>query len=440
MKKNILWIVTDQQRADSISINGSKNSSTPNIDMLARTGVNFTNAISGFPLCCPFRGSMLTSKYPHKCVPGHQYRKPEELPTIADVFNDNGYETYYVGKWHIDGAKEENCNTSTHIVPKHRRGGFDTWLGYENNNAQYDCYLHGHRFDEEISLFKLNGYETDMLTDLFIDFVTNRDKNAPFFAVVSVQPPHDPYVAPPKFLKNHIPSKIEFKCNVPDVQYIKEQAAVDLAGYYAMIENVDYNVGRIVDTLTELKYIEDTHIMYFSDHGDMHGSHGQFKKTTVYQEAIRIPFIISGETRREDENHYVGDVDNILINHVDIAPTSLGLCNIEIPDWMEGTDYSGVRLREKYRDDYPDSAYLQSVIPTKHPGSVNKPWRGIITSDGYKYACFENCDWVLFDLNKDPYEMVNLAHDDMYLKLRLNLREKLEQWIISTEDEFSLPE
>lgn len=440
-RNNVLWIVTDQQRAETLSINGCENASTPVLDTLAKTGVNITNAVSGFPLCCPYRGSMLTSVYPHKCVPGHEYQMPVNQPTVASVFNENGYDTFYLGKWHLDGAKEAEERAGTHFVPKERRGGFNSWLGYENNNAQYDCYLHGHRRDKEVEMFRLDKYETDAITDIMIDYLQERSsEDKPFFAVMSIQPPHDPYVAPPENQKGHNPADIKFRPNVPPVESIRKTASRELSGYYAMVENIDKNVGRIVDCLNKTGLMENTHIIFFSDHGDMHGSHGQFRKTTPYQEAINVPFIISGEKRGA---HVVqrgtGNVDNILINHVDIAPTSLGLCDIQIPDWMEGTDYSAIRCLDKPQPKYPTSAYLQCVIPTHHYDSVNKAWRGIVTVDGYKYVCFENMDWLLYDLKEDPYEMVNLAHNDKYIELRKRLNGELKEWIEKTNDNFDIP-
>ena len=103
-RPNVIWIVTDQLRAQALGINGDINVRTPNIDFLARTGLNFTNAVSGYPLCCPFRGSMLTSQYPHKCNPGHDTLMPPSHKTIAHVFREGGYHTCYLGKWHLDGG------------------------------------------------------------------------------------------------------------------------------------------------------------------------------------------------------------------------------------------------------------------------------------------------------------------------------------------------
>ena len=434
-KPNVIWILGDQHRGQALSCRGDANVSTPNIDNLSVYGVNFTGAVSGYPLCCPFRGSMLTGKYPHKCVPGHEFRLDSDQKTIADVFKENGYHTSYVGKWHLDGFKESEGRAALHVVPPNRRGGFDYWMGYENNNSQWDCYVHGNA-DGEIAPYKLEGYETDTLTDLFIDSISKKH-DKPFFAVLSVQPPHNPYSAPEEFMKQHNPAEIKFRPNVPDVGYVKEKAGRELAGMYAMIENLDYNIGRVRNALKEFGIDGNTHIIYFSDHGDMHGSHGQFLKTSPYEEAIRVPFVIGGEklcyNGRKVGRH------NVLINHVDIAPTTLGLCGIDKPDFMQGTDYSGYRLAGRVLENLPDSAFIQSVIATKHPHSVDREWRGVVTNDGYKYVCFENMDWLLFDLNNDPYEQVNLAHNSVYKNLRSRLRSRLKKWIDDTDDKFTVP-
>lgn len=439
-KPNVIWIVADQLRAQALGVNGDPNVHTPNIDFLARTGVNFTGAVSGFPLCCPFRSAMLTGEYPHKCSPGHDMLMPVEHRTIAHVMNDNGYDTCYIGKWHLDGGPENGERAGTHYVPPHRRGGFKTWLGYENNNAQLDCWLHGQKDGKEVEMFRLGGYESDSLTDLMVDYLEEKEgTEEPFFAVLSVQPPHNPYVASPEFAGCR-PADIKFRGNVPDVAYVKEQAAYELAGYYAMIEQIDYNVGRLMKKLGDSGLLEHTHVMFFSDHGDMHGSHGQFRKTTAYEEAVRIPFIISGERQGGHEvGRRTGNIPGALVNHVDIAPTTLGLCGIAVPGWMKGYDYSGFRFTGRGRDDeIPDSAYLQSVIPTGHFDSVNKPWRGIITRDGYKYVCFEEADWMLYDLKTDPLEQVNMAHNNRYSTLRERLKDRLRQWIKDTDDGFRL--
>ena len=184
-RPNIIWVFGDQHRGQALGCAGDPNVHTPNIDRLAAEGVWFHSAVMGFPLCCPSRGSILTGRYPHTCVPGHEQPLPEDATTVAHPFRDAGYHTAYFGKWHLDGAKEAKVNASTHHVPRDRRGGFDTWIGYENNNAQFDCYAHGHRDGEDVDLFKLPTFETDALTDLLLDHVEERAATSqPFFAAV----------------------------------------------------------------------------------------------------------------------------------------------------------------------------------------------------------------------------------------------------------------
>ena len=435
---NLIWIFGDQHRAQALGLAGDANVSTPNVDALAAEGVTFEQAVSGSPLCCPYRGSLLSGRYPHKAVPGHQMQLSPDLFTIAQPFKAAGYATAWFGKWHVDGFQEREGRAAFHQIPRERRGGFDTWIGYENNNAQYDAWVHGHRGAEEVELQRLERYETDALTDLLIEHIRGQAQgDAPFFASLSVQPPHDPYVAPPEELGRHSPGRIELRANVPPVTRIVERARRELAGYYAMIENLDVNLGRVVSALREERLYDDTHIVFFSDHGDMHGSHGQFRKTAPWEESIRVPCVVGGGLRYEMKS---GTRSDAPINHVDMGPTSLGLCGIEVPDWMPGTDYSHHRLRKVAYGVEPDSAYLQLVVPTGHGDSVDRPWRGIVTRDGWKYAVIEGQPWMMFNLAEDPFELVNIAHNTAFRVERARLQKRLAEWIDETGDVFALPE
>lgn len=443
-RPNVIWIMSDQHRAQATGYMGDPNACTPNMDRLAATGANFVNAFAGYPLCCPCRGSMLTSLYPNKCIQGHEYPLPKGCKTIADTFNENGYDTFYLGKWHLEGAKEAVVPTPTYIVPRDRRGGFKTWIGYENNNSQYNCWLHGHDTNGEIPLQRLEGYETDALTDRFIEYLDHKNGTSePFFGVLCVQPPHEPNIAPPEYMQKYNPAAIQLRPNVAKSKKMEAKIRRDLAGYYAQIENLDYNIGRIVKHLLKTGQFFNTHIMVFSDHGDCHGSNGHLRKNVPFEEAIRVPFIISGEIPApyNFDGRLSGDITDVMLNHVDIAPTTLGLCGIEKPDWMEGTDYSGYRLEwRKKPQNAPDSVYLQSIVPTLHGNGADRPWRGIVTRDGWKYVAFEDMPWLMFDLNDDPYETVNLALEPPMMKKRLELQDRLREWIQKTGDSFHLPE
>ncbi len=434
-KQNVIWMFADQLRAQSLSYNGDPNARTPNLARAQVNGLTFGGNVSGFPLCCPFRGSLLTSRYPHQCVPGHEYPLPVGQKTVADVMGDNGYKTAWFGKWHLGGWHEKDGRAAFFITDPARRGGFQTFAGYENNNSQWDCWVHGGAGKDAFH-YRLPGYETDELTNLLIKYIKERaaDQN-PFFAVMSCQPPHDPYVAPERFMANYNPEKLEMRANVAHSASIKADARVELAGYYAMIENFDWNYGRVMQALEESGLLFDTQVMFFSDHGDMHGSQGMFRKTCPYEESIRVPFTISGGVPRS------GGLGTrpVVSNHVDIAPTTLGLCGIQKPDWMLGHDLSHFRTQAPGGGSVPDSAYLQNVVPTGHPNSINTPYRGVVTKDGWKYLCFENRSWLQFNLNDDPYEQANLAQNNKYRAERKKLTERLKQWVADTGDKFAVP-
>ena len=440
-KPNIIWIFSDQQPAHSLGCNGDANARTPNLDRMAASGWNFDNAVAGFPLCCPFRGSLLTGRYPQHCVPGHEFPLPPEMPTAADLFNDAGYDTAYFGKWHLDGKHEwQNPRVAKIEIPFERRGRFKRWIGYENNNMQYDCHVHGHLDARTpFPMRKLPGYETDELASMLVEYLdeqrgARRDECQPFFAVLSVQPPHNPYIAPPEFAARYSPDSIALRPNVAHNPAVENIARRDLAGMYAMIENLDANVGRVLDALRRNNLEDDTWVFYFSDHGDMHGSHGLFKKVMPYQEATRIPFIVFNNAAYRSTNHLAHDRVPHPLNTVDILPTTLGLAGIDAPAFLEGFDFSPLFRRQPLASAPPASAYLQNVVPTGHPDSADRQYRGVLTADNWKYVCTEEGDWLLFNLNDDPYEECNLAFNTKAARKREELRQLTRDWIERTND------
>ncbi len=164
-RPNVLWLTVDQMRAQAMSFAGDPNVRMPNLDRLCRDGVYFPNAVSGFPLCCPARGSWITGRYPHHAVRWHEDALDPSIPTVADAFNAAGYHTAWFGKWHLDGPgdKATQPRTGKKHVPRERRGRFQTWVGYENNNSQRDCWVHGHEGEQEVPLYRLPGHCTTAL-------------------------------------------------------------------------------------------------------------------------------------------------------------------------------------------------------------------------------------------------------------------------------------
>jgi arylsulfatase A-like enzyme len=433
---NIIWIFGDQHRGQALGFRGDPNLSTPVIDNLSRHGRSFDCAVAGAPWCAPFRGALLTGKYPHQngVIKTPKLLDPS-IPTITKPFKEAGYHTTYVGKWHLSGSN------SNHFVKPELRGGFDYWQGYENNNNQEFCDTHGSEGDTPV---RLKGYETDALTDLFIDRL-NKIKDKPFFAVLSVQPPHNPY-CPPANSPYGPPKRsadVQLRRNVPEIPWVQEKARQDYSGYYGMIENLDWNIGRIQRHLRDIGIDDNTYIMFFSDHGDMLGSHGQWEKSAPWEESIRIPFIISHA--RGSAALPTGSCDAV-INHVDIAPTTLGLCGINKPDWMYGHDYSSNCKfaadgwsAPDLREQEPDSAYLQQIPRKFHPLCPNVAWRGVAMRDGWKYVCTPGQDWLLYNTREDPYEMANFVHNAKFAKERIRCWDALKGWIERTGDSFELP-
>ncbi len=436
-RSNVIWFMVDQMRGQALGANGDPNVFTPNLDNMAIAGTNFPNAVSGYPLCCPFRGSMLTSRYAHNhSVKLHQDRLDPAYETIADVFNQHEYETIYLGKWHLAGFKEHEGRTVLRTIPREDRGRFSTWLGYENNNSQWDCYLHGHDGDEEIPHFRLPTYETDALTDMALErLAALSEQDRPFFMVISVQPPHDPYMAPAE-QRRYQAQQLTLRPNIPQTH--QAQARFDLSGYYAQIENIDANIGRLMAGLRESNLLDDTHLMFFSDHGDQLGSHGRFGKCVPYEESVRVPFLIGGTIPMAYDGRRAGNAP-CLVNHVDIAPTTLGLCSIDVPDWMEGFDYShrrtGLNATERIALE-PDSAYLQLIGDRES----SYAWRCVVTRDGWKYACVKGGEWLLFNLNDDPNEQNNLAFNTAFRQKRSEMNALLRQWAEKTGDQFEFPD
>jgi arylsulfatase A-like enzyme len=450
-KPNVIWVLVDQMRYQAMSHTGDPNVSTPHLDRFAIEGASFPYAISGTPLCSPFRGSLLTGLYPHKSsVPALNSPIDYTQPTIATLFQRQGYETAWFGKWHLDGDRPEldlslpENQKNTRQIPPERRCGFDTWLAYENNNQPFNCLVHTDE-GEKMKSFRLQGYETDALTDHAIQWI--KDKNnaspkSPFFLVLSVQPPHNPYVAPDECMSHYNPARLLLRHNVPPVDRIKQRARVDISGYYGAIERIDWNFGRLRESLLEAGIDQNTFIIFFSDHGDMLGSHGQFRKQSPYEESIRIPFIVGGPTRKSISTK----ICNGLVNHVDIAPTTLGLCGIPQEKDMSGFNYAPFLFSDAEDiTQLPESAYISLPVSTAmQPGlvkeeSIDRPFRGIVTNDRWKYVVLEHQPLMLFDLNDDPLELVNLVYNVKYKDIRSKLHKSLNEWIKDTGDSFEMP-
>lgn len=424
VRPNVLILLADQWRAQATGYSGDPNIRTPHLDSLAAISVNFKNAVSGMPVCSPFRASLLTGQRPlTHGVFMNDVQLDTSAVTMAEIYGKRGYDTGYIGKWHLDGhGRLQN------VEPGQRRQGFKYWKANEcTHNYNHSVYYE----DDDLERKVWEGYDTFEQTDEAIDFITSHKESMnPFLMVVSYGTPHAPYhTAPEDYRKRFDSEKIVLRKNVPDSMQVRVKK--DLAGYYAHITALDDMIGRVMQNLRETGQLENTIIVFTADHGDLLGSHGAYKKQQPYDESIRVPMLFYipkslgiAEGKRE-----------ALMNSEDILPTLLGLSDIAVPETMEGIDY---RPYLEGGADLGEQTLISCVQPfgqwnrTQHGG---KEYRGLVTRQ-YTYARDLNGPWLLFDNTADPYQMNNLVGNPEYAIVQEDLDKRLSIRLIETEDEF----
>jgi arylsulfatase A-like enzyme len=418
-RPSFLIVLPDQLRSQALGCLGNPDIRTPNLDALAREGVLFRNTFANTPVCCPARAVLLTGRYAHaNGMVANDLRFRESEVSIAELLREQGYRTGYIGKWHLDGGPR----LPGFVPPGPRRQGFDFWAANECSHAHFDTQY----FRDAATPIAVKKFEAEAWTDLAIEFL-RETRDRPFFLVVSMGPPHDPYGAPEKFLKQYDPASMTMRPNW--VEGTPGGGRKEIAAYAAAVSAVDEQLGRIRDALRDLGQAEDTVLLVTSDHGDMLGSQGRRLKRTPWEESIGVPGIV-----RYPRGGASGRVVDALFTHVDVAPTLLALAGLPVPASMQGTDLSGI-LRGG-ADRGPDSAFFQLFVPY-FSDNVREGWRAVRTGR-YLYARTETEPWLLYDLKSDPYERRNLAADPASASIRAEMEEKLAAWMKRTGDSWSV--
>jgi len=420
-KPDVIFVFADQMRAQATGYAGDNNAITPNLDKLSSESIIFTNAIAGCPVCSPYRASLITGQYPHTHgIFLNDLYLQHKAVSIADAFNENGYNTGWIGKWHLDG------HGRTKFTPPERRQGFKFWKAVE---CTHD-YNHSVYYADTDRKLYWDGYDAIAQAREAARFIKEYDDKKPFALFVSWGPPHDPYdTAPENFKKLFHPEKLILRKNVPES--IEDQARQWLSGYYAHIAALDYSMGIILEALKNHKRQENTIVIFTSDHGDMLGSQGHFNKQKPWDESIMVPFLLRypamfGKKRK---------VFSAPFNAPDIMPTLLSLCGIEIPETVEGKDFSKALLG------LSPSPQKAAVISCYCPfgqwirKNGGKEYRGIRT-DRYTYVRDLSGPWLLYDNKNDPYQLKNLCNNPDYSELQSNLDKLLDEILKETNDEF----
>jgi len=447
-KPNILFVFDDQLRADVCGVYGGRNIETPHIDRLAGQGVRFTNSISSCPLCTPYRGMVQTGRYPTHSgiVMNFVEADHDQNPhCLADVFGAAGYDTGFIGKWHLssgwrreEGLYEPNEQAvalyrektpeTEYVAPGPGRLGYRHWQAFNFHVAFNDYYW----YEDAPERLYSGKYETDTQIDQAIAYMEARKGGGrPFLLCVAPHPPHppfDPAYVPAGYL-DQVPETLHWSPNVPAAN--NPRSVEQMRYYLAMAKNMDDNLGRLMRCLDDSGLAETTIVVFTADHGDMHGSHGRVNKMVPYAEAMNIPLLVRWPGRIE-----AGARFDALQTPMDHLPTLCGLAGIPVPREVDGTDLSRVLLgkgRDR-RDEVLIGSYT-SHWDFFQTGTRWPEWRGVKTRQ------FTYCKWLtggeeLYDDLEDPYQMTNLAEGGKADAVLERMRGRLKDFLAAAHDDF----
>lgn len=413
---NILFILSDQQRNDTLGVHGNPLDLTPNIDAMALRGTCFKHAYSPQPLCTPARACLQTGMYSTSNGSFTNGQKLDNsLPTIANVLNEQGYQTGYIGKWHLSNSQ---------AVKVSDRAGYRYWLAansLEMCSGPYDLRLYNEACEQK----RFPGYRVDGVTDAAIRFIDNqRDQKQPFFLFVSYLEPHFQnnsysYPAPEVYKQRYQGAQMP-----PDLQALSGSAAKNWGGYCGMIKRIDESVGRLNDALISLNMKEDTLIIFTSDHGDHFETRNHFHKSSVHESSCNVPLVIDGP------GFECGGLRNELVSLLDLPPTILDAANAAIPNTFQGK----ILHEQISAPDKDDATILIQVCMQNvgiERGLRTKRWKyGISARDIDDVKATDGTAIIyeeryLYDLENDPYELENLISLPQFQTVRDALRARL---------------
>lgn len=443
-KPNLVYVFADQLRYQSCGFAGDERAITPNIDRLAAEGANFYNAVSGSPMCAPYRASLFTGKYASSTgMAINELRINPNHDCIGHVLHRNDYQTSYIGKWHLWANQlGRHHDTQNSYIPRgpHRLGFDGEWSAYNFHHTYFDTYYHG----DSPERITIPGYEPDGQTDLAIDYLKRvSTTDDPFALFLSIGTPHDPWTQdnvpreyyemfrevdfplPENYRKENDPYGDSWAM-MSDEQRAKLPEWMRV--YYAMTTNLDWNVGRLLSAIDELGLKEDTIFVFTSDHGEMFGAQGRKAKNIFYEEAVRIPFLM-----RWSETISEGLTTDVCLNTPDIMPTLLSMMELPIPEDVEGSDLSPAAFGETFEE--PEAAFMQGMGCTAK-WEDGYEWRALRTKQ-HTYAVYRpDGSEKLFDNIADPFQTRNLIDVSTSQDILNELRALLKQRMHALNDPF----
>ena len=408
---NVIVFFTDQQRWDTVGAHGNPLNVTPNFDRVAREGTFVPNSFTCQPVCGPARSALQTGLYPTKtgC-----FRNSIPLPagqsTLATHFNAAGYDTAYIGKWHL--AADEP-------VPVEQRGGYQHWLAsniLEFTSYAYDTVLS----DADNQPVKLPGYRVDALTDAAIRYV-DQPHDKPFFLFLSFLEPHhqnqhDNYPAPIGYEERLAP-RITLP---PDLAALGGSSAEHYPGYMGMVQKLDEAFGRLLDALHSLGLEDDTIVLFSSDHGSHFKTRNAEYKRSCHESSVHVPTAFQGPGFK-GRGRFEG-----MLSLIDLPPTLLDAAGIAVPAEMQG---HSIMRRLDAPADADEDVFIQ--ISEDHVGRAlrTRRWKYEVSApgaDGWNRMDSPSyTELHLYDLDADPYELEDLVTSPAHAGIRTTLRQRL---------------
>lgn len=428
-KPNVLFVMADEWRAQAFGYTGDTNARTPTIDGFAAESLNFEQAVSGTPVCAPARASLLTGQYP--LTTGVYINDVPLEPTgltLGEVFRNAGYRTGYIGKWHLYGSPDGRYGRREAFIPEDKHFGFQYWKASEcTHDYNHSFYYEGNDPTKKY----WEGYDAFAQTDDACQFLRdNAQSDTPYFLVLSYGPPHFPLeTAPEQYQRMYRDREIELRPNVPHED--AAEASEALRGYYAHIAALDDCFARLLSALEETGTAEDTIVVFTSDHGDMMGSQGMVAEQKLYpwEESNRVPLLV----RYPAEFGKSATRSSALINFPDIMPTLLGLCGLPIPDGVQGTNYFSSESASVLPT---TTAFLSMPVPVMSARAHGiAEYRGVRDAR-YTYVRTLEGPWLLYDNQRDPYQMHNLCGRPEAQEIQSRLDGELNTWLEALGDQF----
>jgi len=420
-RPNIIVFFTDQQRADTTGAHGYPLGLTPNFDRMAARGTHLYNSFTCQPVCGPARSCLQTGYYATQTgVWKNGYRPDPKLPTLGQHFNAAGYHTGYIGKWHLAEHRYHGA------VPREMQGGYQTWLGanlLEFVSGPYETHL----WDQDGREHFLPGYRVDAITDAAIRHMEERRRQEqPYFLFLSYLEPHhqnhsDDYPAPPGYETAYATAPLP-----PDLAALRGTAPQHWPGYCGMIKRCDEALGRIFDALRSQGQLENTIVLFTSDHGcHFKTRNGEYKRS-CHEASIRVPSAIIGPGFNGG-----GRIEE-LVSLVDLPATLLDAAGLKLPPDMPGRSVRPL-VRKTPDANWPEEVFVQ--ISESHTGRTVRTsrWKYSVRAPGEapdgkpvsQPAAEIYADDFLYDLESDPWEQTNLIGMPTFRPIVADLRARL---------------